>query len=165
MVAIALLMGLSLFAALAYHIASPDHNETPAELGKLYYAWVLALQFLILVVGGFSRISRKLVEERKAGLLDSNRLTPLRPAELVSGYWFGSALRDDFRDESDVDLLATLRLDAHPTLLDWADMQEKLAEVFGRPVDLVSRRAIESSRNRYRKHSILTTATQIYAEG
>lgn len=77
---------------------------------------------------------------------------------------FGSALRDDFQDESDVDLLATLRTDAHPTLLDWAEMQEKLAEMFGRPVDLVSRRAIESSRNRYRKHSILTTATQIYAE-
>jgi len=78
---------------------------------------------------------------------------------------FGSALRDDFRDESDVDLLATLRADAHPTLLDWADMQEKLAELFGRSVDLVSRPAIESSRNRYRKHAILTTATQIYAEG
>ena len=78
---------------------------------------------------------------------------------------FGSALRDDFRGESDVDLLATLRTDAHPTLLDWAEMQEKLAEMFGRSVDLVSRRAIESSRNRYRKHSILTTATPIYAEG
>jgi len=78
---------------------------------------------------------------------------------------FGSALRDDFRDESDVDLLATLRTDAHPTLLDWADMQEKLSDLFDRPVDLVSRRAIESSRNRYRKHSILITATPIYAEG
>jgi len=50
-------------------------------------------------------------------------------------------------------------------LLDWADMQEKLAELFGRPVDLVSRRAIERSRNRYRKHSILSTATPIYGEG
>ena len=78
---------------------------------------------------------------------------------------FGSALGDDFRDESDVDLLATLRSDARPTLLDWADMQEKLAELFGRSVDLVSRRAIERSRNRYRKHSILSTATPIYAEG
>jgi predicted nucleotidyltransferase len=78
---------------------------------------------------------------------------------------FGSALRDDFRDESDVDLLATLRPDAHPTLLDWADMQEQLAELFGRSVDLVSRRAIERSHNRYRKHAILTTATPIYAEG
>ena len=78
---------------------------------------------------------------------------------------FGSAWREDFRDDSDVDLLAPLRLDAHPTLLDWAEMQEKLAELFGRPVDLVSRRAIEGSRNRYRKHSTLTTATPIYAEG
>ena len=50
-------------------------------------------------------------------------------------------------------------------VLDWADMQEKLADLFGRPVDLVSRRALESSRNRCRKHSILTTATPIYAEG
>ena len=78
---------------------------------------------------------------------------------------FGSALRDDFRSDSDVDLLATLRVDSRPTLLDWADMQEKLAEVFGRPVDLVSRRAIERSRNRYRKQSILSTAMPIYAEG
>ena len=43
-------------------------------------------------------------------------------------------------------------------------MQEKLAELFGRPVDLMSRRAIERSRNRYRKQSILSTATLIYAE-
>jgi len=77
---------------------------------------------------------------------------------------FGSALGNNFRDESDVDLLATLRQDARPTLLDWADMQEKLAEMFGRPVDLVSHRAIERSLNRYRKHSILSTATPIYAE-
>jgi hypothetical protein len=78
---------------------------------------------------------------------------------------FGSALSDDFQDGSDVDLLATLRNDARPTLLDWADMQEKLSEMFGRPVDLVSRRAIERSRNRYRKRSILSTASPIYAEG
>jgi hypothetical protein len=78
---------------------------------------------------------------------------------------FGSALREDFRSDSDVDLLATLHADARPTLLDWADMQEKLAVVFGRPVDLVSRRAIERSHNRYRKQSILSTAMSIYAEG
>lgn len=78
---------------------------------------------------------------------------------------FGSALGENFRDSSDVDLLATLRPAARPTLLDWAEMQEQLAEMFGRPVDLVSRRAVERSRNRYRKHSILSTATPIYAEG
>ena len=78
---------------------------------------------------------------------------------------FGSALREDFSRESDVDLLATLRSESRPTLLDWAEMQEKLAVLFGRPVDLVSRRAIERSRNPYRQQSILATATPIYAEG
>ena len=100
--------------------------------------------------------------------LDFNRDTLKRFCEqhdIARLELFGSALRDDFRSDSDVDLLATLRADAHLTLLDWADIQEKLAELFGRPVDLVSRRAIEGSHNRYRKHSILSTATLIYAEG
>ena len=78
---------------------------------------------------------------------------------------FGSALRDDFRVDSDIDLLATLRLDARPTLLDWADMEGKLAKMFGRSVDLVSRKAIERSRNPYRKNSILSSAAPLYAEG
>ncbi len=78
---------------------------------------------------------------------------------------FGSALREDFREDSDVDLLATLQPDAHPTLFDWAEMQERLAEMFGRPVDLVSRRAIESSKNRYRKHAVLSTALPFYVQG
>ena len=78
---------------------------------------------------------------------------------------FGSAVGENFQAESDVDLLATMQSNAKPTLLDWAEMQEQLAEMFGRPVDLVSRRAIERSRNRYRKNSILSTATPLYAEG
>jgi predicted nucleotidyltransferase len=78
---------------------------------------------------------------------------------------FGSALRGDFNESSDVDFLATLRADAHPTLLDWAEMQEELAKIVGRPVDIVSRRALERSRNSYRKEPIFAAATAIYAEG
>jgi predicted nucleotidyltransferase len=78
---------------------------------------------------------------------------------------FGSALRKDFSQDSDVDFLATLRADAHPTLLDWARMQEELAEIVGRPVDLLSRRAIERSQNLYRRNSILRDTKPIYAEG
>ena len=78
---------------------------------------------------------------------------------------FGSALRSDFTAASDVDFLATLRSDAHPTLLDWAQMQEELGGIIGRDVDLVSRRAVERSRNAYRRNPILATATSIYAEG
>jgi len=78
---------------------------------------------------------------------------------------FGSALRDDFRADSDVDLLCTLRDDARCTLLGWADMQLKLSEIFGRPVDLVSRWAIERSRNPYRRQAILSTSQPLYVEG
>ena len=78
---------------------------------------------------------------------------------------FGSAVRNDFSDSSDLDFLATFRSDAHPTLFDWAQMQQDLADIVGRPVDLVSRRAVERSRNPYRKQTILADATSIYAEG
>ena len=80
---------------------------------------------------------------------------------------FGSALRDDFRRDSDVDLLCTLtpEKDQRCGLLEWVDMQFKLQEIFGRPVDLVSRWAIERSRNRYRRNAILSTARAIYVEG
>ncbi|MBI4661451.1 MAG: nucleotidyltransferase domain-containing protein [Verrucomicrobia bacterium] len=78
---------------------------------------------------------------------------------------FGSALRDDFRPDSDVDLLCTLRSDAKCTLLGWADMQFKLEEIFGRPVDLVSRWAIERSNNSYRRNAILSATRPLYVEG
>lgn len=78
---------------------------------------------------------------------------------------FGSALRDDFRADSDVDLLCTLKSDDHCTLLDWADMQFGFEKIFGHRVDLVSRWAIERSQNRFRRHAILSTATPIYVAG
>jgi hypothetical protein len=78
---------------------------------------------------------------------------------------FGSALRDDFRDDSDVDLLATIRPGIKCGLFEWVDLKEGLEQIFGRPVDLVSRRAIERSRNPYRKHAILARTEPLYVEG
>src|SRR6266567_7685012 len=80
---------------------------------------------------------------------------------------FGSALREDFRPDSDVDLLCTLteEKDQRCGLLEWVDMQFGLESIFGRRVDLVSRRAIEQSRNRYRKAAILDNPRPLYVEG
>ena len=77
---------------------------------------------------------------------------------------FGSALRDDVRPDSDVDLLCTLtpERDESCGLLEWVDLQFKLGEIFGRPVDLVSRLAIERSRNPFRRKTILSTARPIF---
>lgn len=75
---------------------------------------------------------------------------------------FGSALRDDFGPESDVDLLVTFEPDAAWSLFDHVAMQDELAELLGRPVDLIGRRAIERSPNPLRRRAILDSARAIY---
>jgi predicted nucleotidyltransferase len=77
---------------------------------------------------------------------------------------FGSVLRDDFRPDSDVDVLVSFpSYEATPSLFDHVEMQDELVEIFGRPVDLVSKKAIEESTNRFRKAAILDSAQVVYA--
>jgi uncharacterized protein len=75
---------------------------------------------------------------------------------------FGSVLRDDFRPDSDVDVLVTFAPGADWSLFDHVDMQEELSGILGRKVDLVSRRAIERSANWIRRRAILSTAEPYY---
>jgi len=75
---------------------------------------------------------------------------------------FGSALRDDFRPESDVDVLVTFAEDANWGLFDLVAMEEELQQLFGRPVDLVERQAVESSENYIRRKHILNSLEPIY---
>jgi hypothetical protein len=93
---IAALVGLSLLSGLVAYLADPSSFSfhSPPEAGKLFYGWVIGVEILALIIGGFSKISQVLAGDRKAGLWESNRLTPLKPMEIVTGYWFGSALRE-----------------------------------------------------------------------
>ncbi len=77
---------------------------------------------------------------------------------------FGSILRDDFNEQSDLDVLVSFEPSADWSLLDHLQMQAELSAATGRPVDLVSRRAIERSDNWIRRKSILESAQVIYAE-
>ena len=76
---------------------------------------------------------------------------------------FGSVLRDDFGPDSDIDVLIRFRSERTPGLFGMAGMQRELAELCARRVDLVSRAAIEESRNYIRRKSILETAQVVYA--
>ena len=73
---------------------------------------------------------------------------------------FGSALRDDFGPESDVDVLVTFAPGAPWSLFDWVDVIDELKTIFGRDVDLVEK---EGLRNPFRRYAILTTRQVIYA--
>jgi len=76
---------------------------------------------------------------------------------------FGSVLREDFGPASDVDVMVQFDPQAHRTLFDLVEMQDELREIFGREVDLLTRRGVEQSRNYIRKKEILSTAEVIYA--
>jgi hypothetical protein len=76
---------------------------------------------------------------------------------------FGSAVRGDLQPESDLDLLVTFEADFDWSLLDHIAMTEELSEIVGRDVDLISRRAVETSPNRIRRTEILSSAELFYA--
>jgi len=77
---------------------------------------------------------------------------------------FGSALRDDFNDNSDIDVMISFQTDAAWSLLDHVTMRDELAEIMGRNVDLVTRKGVELSRNSQRRNEILESAKVFYAE-
>jgi predicted nucleotidyltransferase len=75
---------------------------------------------------------------------------------------FGSALRDDFGPDSDLDVLVSFGQDAHWSLLDHFRMENELATLLNREIDLLTKRSVEQSRNWLRRRAILDSAEVIY---
>ncbi|MFA4902484.1 MAG: nucleotidyltransferase family protein [Desulfobaccales bacterium] len=73
---------------------------------------------------------------------------------------FGSVLRDDFRPDSDLDVLVVFEPDGGITFDNRVEMLDELTAIFGREVDLVDEDLI---RNPFRRHEILTTKEVVYA--
>jgi predicted nucleotidyltransferase len=73
---------------------------------------------------------------------------------------FGSVLRDDFRPDSDVDVLVVFEPDAPWGLFELVDIADELEAIYGRKVDLVEKDCLK---NPFRRHSILTTREVVYA--
>ncbi|MBE3118088.1 MAG: nucleotidyltransferase family protein [Candidatus Atribacteria bacterium] len=78
---------------------------------------------------------------------------------------FGSVLREDFRPDSDVDVLVTFAPDAKVSLFDLVEMQDELKAIFKREVDLVEKQAIFESQNYIRRKNILGNTRVVYAQG
>lgn len=74
---------------------------------------------------------------------------------------FGSILREDFGPASDVDFLVTFEPDARWGL-EIVEMEQELAGIVGRRVDLVTRRSVEHSDNWIRRGAILGSAQAIH---
>ena len=81
---------------------------------------------------------------------------------VVEFAFFGSVLRDDFRPESDVDVLVRFAPSAKLSLFDLVRMEDELSELLGRKVDLVEREAVERGENYIRRKHILSNVEPVY---
>jgi predicted nucleotidyltransferase len=75
--------------------------------------------------------------------------------------FFGSVLRDDFGPDSDVDVMVTFERNYAYDMDDLLGAQEGLSELFGRPVDVLTRAQVEESENRFRRPAILNGARDV----
>ena len=75
---------------------------------------------------------------------------------------FGSVLRDDYGRRSDIDVLVEFAPDGVPGI-EFVTMAAELSRLFGWPVDLLARSAVERSKNHIRRREILESAEVIYA--
>lgn len=71
---------------------------------------------------------------------------------------FGSVLRDDFRADSDVDVLVEFLPGARISYFDMAEMQFELEDLLGRQIDLLTPKAI----SKYFRQKVLDTAMTVY---
>jgi uncharacterized protein len=102
-------------------------------------------------------------------MITKNLHLPAREIESFCKKWkvsdlslFGSALRDDFGPDSDVDVLVSFRDGAAWGFSDLVEMEAELGRLLGRRVDLVERRVVERSENYIRRREILQTAEPLY---
>ncbi len=77
---------------------------------------------------------------------------------------FGSVLRDDFNPHSDIDVLVSFTENAKITFFDLDKIEQQLSDIFHRPVDVVTKKAIEQSHNWIRKRNILEHSQVIYEQ-
>ncbi|MGK7910838.1 MAG: nucleotidyltransferase family protein [Synechococcus sp.] len=85
--------------------------------------------------------------------------------QVIELSFFGSVLRDNFRPDSDIDVMVQFHPDARPTFSTLDKMEAELKSIFHRDVDLVTRQGIETSRNYLRRNEVLSSAQVIYATG
>jgi Predicted nucleotidyltransferases len=70
--------------------------------------------------------------------------------------FYGSIMRDDFRPDSDIDVMIEFSPGDRTSSLNMGVMQEELEALFSRNVDLVERESIEQSENYIRRKGILS---------
>lgn len=124
--------------------AAEERTEADTELERVLNS--LALE------GGDRTEPR--IEIPKDRIVDFCRRHNIRRLSL-----FGSALREDFRPGSDVDILVEFEPEAEVGFIAFSQMQRELSALLKRTVDLVPREGLKPAI----RESVLTSAEELYA--
>ncbi len=68
--------------------------ENDAFVNGRAFEWLVMLQGVILVIMGASQVGSAVGGARLSGILDFHRVSPLTPAELTLGFFFGAPIRE-----------------------------------------------------------------------
>nr|WP_234406534.1 nucleotidyltransferase family protein [Limnothrix sp. PR1529] len=79
--------------------------------------------------------------------------------------FLGSVLRDDFRPDSDIDVMVSFEDSSTWGILELVQMKRELQMLLGRKVDLLTKKSIEQSHSWIRRKEILETAQVAYVTG
>ena len=81
--------------------------------------------------------------------------------KILEFYLFGSVLRNDFRPDSDIDVMVKFAADAQWGF-EFVEIKRELEKMFQRDVDLLTKTSIEESHNWIRRKEILGKAKLVY---
>ncbi|MCK9329353.1 MAG: nucleotidyltransferase domain-containing protein [Candidatus Cloacimonetes bacterium] len=96
----------------------------------------------------------------KISINENDLFEVIKKFKIKELYLFGSILREDFSENSDIDILIVFQENSNYSLFEFMELKEELEMCLNRKVDLVEKDGIT---NPYRRKKILSTARRIYA--
>lgn len=108
-----------------------------------------------------TKISKDILYQRLG--INPNQLQAFcQKAKITELSLFGSILRDDFRPDSDLDILVTFSPSNNMSLLQFVDLEYQLKDLLKRDIDLIEKSVVEKDFNWIRRQEILNNYQVIY---
>jgi len=108
-------------------------------------------------------MNKKILLEQRLGIPLEILTNFCRTKKIIELRIFGSALREDFNEESDIDLLVKFSPEYSISLLGIVRLENEFKQLLNRDIDLVTKNSIENSKNWIRRQNILDNAQVIYS--
>jgi uncharacterized protein len=142
----------------------------PASIGRNSCdTCLLKNPYPAILPGQYLKVHSQNIDKERQGTMNALIRSRKKQIEEFCRAWnikelqvFGSVTTDHFRPDSDIDIVVDFPPGSPHTLIQLAKMEAELEGIFGRRIDLLTRQAVEKSRNYIRKKSILSSMEKVY---